>query len=180
MKQAIEKVYLESSRLLDLAREDTLKVNISTIKREFYSLKFMASVIHNELCREFFYLVLNPTIGTSKIISLGPLILKLYEANNWYFKFGNKRLRELACERGLNSLCDEKLRELKSLKPSRIEKYTVVGNKLAGHYDLNYFELVEEFSITDSDEFFDDVLVLITYGKRWLQLLQSIGKLDSE
>ena len=51
------------------------------------------------------------TIGASKLLSLGSIILKLFEANLWYSQVGNRKLLELAQSRGMFSLIEDKLKD---------------------------------------------------------------------
>jgi hypothetical protein len=120
----IKEVYLKSGSILDVAHSELALSEKSELQSEFLSLKFMAATIHNEICREFYFLNSNPTTGISKLISIGPIILKLFEANLWYQKVGNKKLRELAHSRGLDKLYNAKSNALKELKPNRIDKYS--------------------------------------------------------
>ena len=89
-------VYIKSAALLESAKDELLSDGVTESHYEFLSLKFTASLIHNDVCREIHNLTVNPTVGASKLLSLGPIILKLFEANLWYSKVGNKRLHELA------------------------------------------------------------------------------------
>lgn len=171
-------VYIKSAALLESAKDEFLSNGVTGVHYEFLSLKFMASLIHNEVCREIHNLAVNPTIGASKLLSLGPIILKLFEANLWYSQVGNKRLRELAKSRGMLELIEVKLREMKLIRPSRIEKYAGIRNKLAGHYDDQIANMLQELGAIQSDAFFEDIEMMVRYSQEWLQALRSIGKLE--
>ena len=168
-------IYIKSAALLE---SEFLSDGVTGFHYEFLSLKFMASLIHNDVCREFHRLTINPTIGASKLLSLCPIILKLFEANIWYSKVGNKRLRELAKSRGMLKLIEDKLKEMKLIRPSRIEKYAVIRNKLAGHYDDQIANMLQELGAIQTDAFFEDIKMMVRYGQEWLQALRSIGKLE--
>jgi hypothetical protein len=144
-------IYIKSAALLESAKAECLSDDVTGVHYEFHSLKFMASLIHNDVCREIYYLTVNPTIGTSKLMSLGPIILKLFEANLWYSKVGNKRLRELAKSRSMLEIIKGKLNEMKLIRPSRIEKYAEIRNKLAGHYDDQIASVLQELGAIQSD-----------------------------
>ncbi|HEX9758286.1 MAG TPA: hypothetical protein VGB26_10895 [Nitrospiria bacterium] len=171
-------VYIKSAAFLESSKDEFLSDGVTGFHYEFLSLKFMASLIHNDVCREFHNLTVNPTIGTSKVLSLGPIILKLFEANLWYSQVGNKKLRELAESRGMLEFMENKLKEMKLIRPSRIEKYAGIRNKLVGHYDDQIVKMLQELGATQSDNFFDDIEMMVRYSQEWLQALRSIGKLE--
>jgi hypothetical protein len=45
-------VYIKSAAILESAKDDFLSNGVTEVHFEFLSLKFMASLIHNEVCRE--------------------------------------------------------------------------------------------------------------------------------
>jgi hypothetical protein len=104
--------------------------------------------------------------------------LKLFEANLWYSQVGNKRLRELAKSRGMLELIEDKLRKMKLIRPSRIEKYAGIRNKLAAHYDDQIANMLQELGAIQSGAFYKDIEMMVRYGQEWLQALRSIGKLE--
>jgi len=112
------------------------------------------------------------------LLSHGPIILKLFEANLWYSQVGNKRLRELAKSRGMLELIEDKLRKMKLIRPSRIEKYAGIRNKLAAYYDDQIANMLQELGAIQSDAFYKDIEMMVRYGLQWLQALRSIGKLE--
>jgi len=171
-------IYIKSAALLESAKDDFLLNGVTGFQYEFLSLKFMASLIHNDVCREIHNLTVNPTIGASKLLSLGPIILKLFEANLWYSQVGNKKLRELAKSRGMLDFIGNKLKEMKLIRPSRIEKYAGIRNKLVGHYDDQIANMLQELGAIQSDVFFEDIEMMVRYSQEWLQALRSIGKLE--
>lgn len=171
-------VYIKSAALLESAKDEFLSNGVTGDHYEFLSLKFMASLIHNEVCREIHNLAVNPTIGASKLLQLGPIILKLLEANLWYSQVGNKRLRELAKSRDMLELIEDKLREMKLIRPSRMEKYAGIRNKLAAHYDDQIANMLQELGAIQSDAFYKDIEMMVRYSQEWLQALRSIGKLE--
>jgi hypothetical protein len=172
-------IYIKSATLFESAKDELLSDDVTGFHYEFHSLKFIASLIHNEVCREFHNLTINPTMGASKVLSLGPIILKLFEENRWYSKFGNRRLRELANSRGMLGLIEDKLKEMKLiLRPSRIEKYAKIRNRLSGHYDDQIASVFQELGAIQSDVFFEDIKMMVRYSQEWLKALRSIGKLE--
>jgi hypothetical protein len=138
----------------------------------------MASLIHNDVCREIHNLTVNPTMGASKVLSLGPIILKLFEENLWYSNVGNRRLRELAESRGMLELIEAKFKEMKLIRPSRMERYAKIRNKLSGHYDDQIANILQELGAIQSDVFFEDIEMMVRYSQEWLKALRSIGKLE--
>ena len=78
-------IYIKSAALLESAKAEFLSNGVTGFQYEFLSLKFMASLIHNAVCREWHNLTVYPTIEeASKLLSFGPIILKLFEAHRWY------------------------------------------------------------------------------------------------
>ncbi len=134
----------------------------------------MGAVIQNDLCREVYNLDNNPTIGTSKLLAIGPIILKLFEANLWYSQVGNKKLRELAEKCCVLAFVENEFKEMKLLDPNRIEKYARFRNKLAGHYDSQILDVIQELGLVQYNIFWDDVEMMVLYGQKWLQVLRSI------
>lgn len=171
-------VYIKSAALLENAKDELISDGATGFRYEFHSLKFSASLMHNDVCREIHNLTVNPTIGASKLLSLGSIILKLFEVNRWYLDVGNKRLRELAKSRGMHEFIEAKLKEIKLIRPSRIEKYAGIRNKLAGHYDNQMVNILQELGAIQSDAFFEDIEMMVRYSQEWLQALRSIGKLE--
>lgn len=113
----IKKTYIESAIILDKAMAELSSSGISDLHREFLSLKCMSSIIQNDVCRELHNIVVNPTTGTSKLLALGPIVLKLFEAHHWYSTTGNKKLRELAKNRSMLDIINKKLKEMKLINP---------------------------------------------------------------
>ena len=172
-------VYITSAALLESAKDELLSDGATGFRYEFHSLKFSASLMHNDVCREFHNLTINPTMGTSNLLSYGSIILKLFEANLWYSQVGNRRLRELAKSRGKLQLIEDTLKEMKLiLRPNRIEKYAEIRNKLAGHYDSQIVNILQELAAIRPDAFFEDIEMVVRYSQEWLQALRSIGKLE--
>ena len=171
-------IYIKSATLLESAKDELLSDGVTGSHYEFLSLKFIASLIHNDVCREFHNLATNPTMGASKVLSLGPIILKLFEAKLWYSQFGNRKLLELAKRRGMDSLIKNKLKEMKLLDPSRIGKYAGIRNKLAGHYDDQIASAFQELGAIQYDAFSKDIQMMVRYSQEWLWALRSIGKLE--
>lgn len=170
-------IYIKSASLLESAKDELLSDGVTESHYEFLSLKFTASLIHNDLCREFHSLTVNPTVGASKLLAYGSIILKLFEENRWYSKFGNRRLRELAESRGMLGLIEDKLKDMKRfLRPSRIEKYEKIRNRLSGHYDNQIVNILQELGAIQSDTFFEDIEMMVRFSHEWLQALRSIGK----
>ena len=171
-------VYIKSAALLESAKDELLSDGVIGFRYEFHSLKFIVSLMHNDVCREIHNLTVNPTIGASKLLSIGSVILKLFEENRWYSDVGNKRLRELAKSRGMLEFIEAKLKEMKLIRSSRIEKYAEIRNKLAGHYDNQIVNILQELGAIQSDAFFEDIEMMVRYSQEWLQALRSIGKLE--
>ena len=171
-------VYIKSAALLESAKDELLSDGVIGFRYEFHSLKFIVSLMHNDVCREIHNLTVNPTIGASKLLSIGSIILKLFEENRWYSDVGNKRLRELAKSRGMLEFIEAKLKEMKLIRSSRIEKYAEIRNKLAGHYDNQIVNILQELGAIQSDAFFEDIEMMVRYSQEWLQALRSIGKLE--
>jgi hypothetical protein len=174
----MEDIYIKSATLLERAQNEILSGDITELHYEFLSLKFKAALIHNDFCREIHNLTVNPTTGASKLLSYGPIILKLFEANRWYTQIGNKRLRELAKSRDMLELVEDNLKEMKIFRPSRIEEYARIRNKLAGHYDDQIDDMLKELGEIQADAFFEDIEMMVRYGQEWLCTLRSIGKLE--
>lgn len=174
----MKETYIKSAALLESAKDELLLSGVTGSHYEFLWLKFTASLIHNDVCREFHNLTVNPTIGASRLLSLGSIILKLFEANRWYSQVGNRKLLELAKSRGMVSLIEDKLKEMKSIRPSRMEKYAGIRNKLSVHYDMQIAETLQELGAIQSDAFFEDIEMMVRYSQEWLQALGSIGKLE--
>jgi hypothetical protein len=170
--------YIRSAALLESAKDELLSDGVTGFRYEFHSLKFIASLMHNDVCREIHNLNGNPTIGASKLLSIGSIILKLFEENRWYSDVGNKRLRELAKSRGMLEFIEAKLKEMKLIRPSRIEKYAGIRNKLAGHYDDQIVNILQELGAIQSDAFFEDIEMMVRYSQEWLKALKSIEKLE--
>ncbi len=171
-------IYIKSAVLLESAKNELLSDGVTGFRYEVHSLKFIASLMHNDVCREIHNLTVNPTMGASKLLSIGSIILKLFEENRWYSDVGNKRLRELAKSRGKLQLIEEKLKEMKLIRPSRIEKYAGIRNKLAGHYDDQIVNILQELGAIQSDAFYEDIEMMVRYSQEWLKALKSIEKLE--
>lgn len=171
-------IYTKSAALLEEAKDKFVSEGATGAQYDFLLLKLMASIIHNDICREFHNLILNPTSETSKLLAFGPIILKLFEANRWYQQVGNKKLRELARNRDMLQFVENKLKKMKLMNPKRIEEYKGIRNRLIGHYDEQMIDVVQELTSIQSDRFIGDVEVILRYGRDWLPVLRSIGKLQ--
>jgi hypothetical protein len=171
-------VYIKSAELLESAKDEFLLNGGTEVHNEFLSLKFMGSLIHNEVCREIHNLAVNPTIGASKLLQYCPIILKLYEEHLWYSQVGNKRLRELAKSRGMLELIEDKVRKMRLIRPSRIKKYKGIRDKLAAHYDDQIANMLQEFEAIQTNAFFEDIKMMMRYSQEWLEALRFIGKLE--
>lgn len=174
----MQQVYCKSATILEEVKDELSSNCVSELHHDFLSLKFMASVIHNDVCREVNNMIANPTTGTSKLLAFGPIILKLLEAKNWYSKVGNKKLCELAKNRGMLASINNKLKEIESINPSRIDKYKKFRHKLVAHYDVRtpILAIIEELGRVPANEFSEDVEMMALYSQKWLQILSSVGK----
>lgn len=86
MEENLEIIYLQSSEHLESIKSEYESVVEPQEKKKFYFLKYMAIVIYNDLSREYYNEHTNPSIGVSRLLALGPLILKLFEAHLWFKK----------------------------------------------------------------------------------------------
>ena len=170
----MKEIYVTSAKLFESARDELFLDGITGVHREFIELKFMGCLIHNEICREFHNLTGNPTIGASKLLALGPIILKLFEANLWYSQVGNRMLRELAQSRGMLEFFESKYKEMKLIRPSRIEMYAGIRNQLAAHYDDHTPTMFQKLGAIEADAFFEDIEMMVRYSQEWLQVLTII------
>ena len=73
---------------------------------------------------------------------------------------------------------EAKFKEMKLIRPGRIEKYAGIRNKLAGHYDKQIADILRELGAIEYDEIFEDMKAMVHYGQEWMQALRSIGKLE--
>ena len=80
--------------------------------------------------------------------------------------------------RGMHVLIENKLKEMKRIRPSRIERYAGIRNKLAVHYDNQIVNMLKELGAIQSDAFFEDIEMMVRYSQEWLKALKSIGKLE--
>ena len=103
---------------------------------------------------------------------LAQLFWNYFEAHRWYSQVGNKRLRELAKSRGMLELTEVKFKEMKLIRPSRIEKYVEVRNKLAAHYDDQIADMLQELWAIQHDAFFEDIEMMVRYSLEWVQTAQ--------
>lgn len=173
--EELEDIYVQSANVLDLKKSEYNSDVGPENKRAFIKLQYMAIIIYNDLCREYCNLHKNSSVGTSKILALGPVILKLFEAHLWYKKEGNKELLALATRRGIKKEVEKKLKELKNIKSSRIELYSKYRNKLAGHYSFESIDHIAELEQECEATFSEDAETVIRYGNQWLNILGYIG-----
>jgi ribosome maturation protein Sdo1 len=73
---------------------------------------------------------------------------------------------------------ENKLKEMKRIRPSRIEKYAEIRSKLVAHYDDQIVNILQELGAIQSDIFFEDIEMMVRFSQEWLQALRSIGKLE--
>jgi hypothetical protein len=178
----IKDVYVKSADILQELYEEFSSAKVNSQHREFLSLKLMASLIHNDVCREFYNLSVNPTPGTSKLLILCPIITKLFEANRWYAHEANKRLRQLAKSRGMQEFIENKFKEMKPPNPSRMEKYSSVRQGCVYYYSYKKdatISMLKELGSINVDELFEDFEMLLLYHLEWLEALRAIGKLEA-
>ena len=93
---------------------------------------------------------------------------------------GNKRLRELAKSCGMLELIEAKFKEMKLIRPSRIEKYAEIRNKVAVHYDDQIADMLQELGAIQHDAFFEDIEMMVRYSLEWLQALSVLGNWKSQ
>lgn len=175
-KDDLKKVYMNTCDNLEKSRAEYLSDGGSDDRREFYQLKYMISIILNDLAREYYNFEANPTIETSNLTALGPLVLTVYEAHMWYRKKGNRKLLEMAEHRGITQEVTDMVRDLKGLKSSRIEEYRNLRDKMSGHYEPECFDLIEELSCGKANSFRQDALPVLQYVKGWSDILGFIVK----
>jgi hypothetical protein len=63
-------------------------------------------------------------------------------------------------------------------RPSRVENYAGIRNKLAAHYDDQIANMLQELGVIQSDAFFENIKMMVRYGLEWEQALRFIGKLE--
>lgn len=174
----VKDIYVQSASNLEDAKNELLSYNARGLHFDFLEVKFMASLIHNDVCREIFCLESNPTVGDSKLLSIAQVILKLFEANLWYSKIGNKRLLVLAKSRGMEEFVRAKLKEIKFLGSSGVEKYADIRNYLSAHYVQQSPVTLQKLGTIQADTFFKDIEMTTRYRHEWLKVLRSVGKLE--
>jgi len=174
----LKEVYESSAKMLEEVRDEYKELLESEDKKDFYTLKYMGILIYNDLAREYYNLESNPTLNTSKLVAISPIIHKSFEAQYWYKQKGNKKLRELSDRRGIMKEVDSRIRKLKSINATRIEKYKNYRDKMAGHYDIDRIELIEAISSITLDQFKEDTQRVIIYGNEWLGILKYIGSVQ--
>ncbi|MDH5545493.1 MAG: hypothetical protein OEZ43_07875 [Gammaproteobacteria bacterium] len=172
----LKNAYISSAENLEVIRRDFESNGNTKSRREFYRLRYMAAIIMNDLSREYLSIETNPTNGTSKLLAVGTLILKLYEARQWYTKDGYVTLLDIADQKGIKSETEQKLRSLKGLKAGRIDAYSKFRNTIAGHYLFNSCELIEELEKIEQEVFFEDARAVLRYGNEWINVLKYVGE----
>lgn len=174
----IKDVYIESAAILEEANNELSSVTATEQQREFLSLKFMSALIHNDLCPVYYNMTVNPTTETSRLLTLGSVIMKLFEAHIWYSQSGTRRLRKLAENRNMKAFIEDKCKEMKQLNPSRIEKYSKIRNDLSVHYSVKTIDVIRKLGSLSYDDVFEDIKMMVAYGLEWKKALRSIGKLE--
>ncbi len=176
----MQEVYTQSSVILEKAQEDYSTSIVPDEYREFLSLRLMVSIIHNDVCREYYNFNANFHLATglSRLLALGSVIMKLFEAHIWYSQIGNKQLRKLAKSRGMITFIDDKFKKMKRINPSRIEKYSGIRNDLSVHYSDKTINVIQHIGSISANDVFEDIEIVLLYGMEWMKALRSIGKLD--
>lgn len=174
----VKDIYVQSASNLENAYNELLLHDVEGPHLDYLQVKFMASLIHNDVCREVLHLHINPTTGASKLLSISQVILKLFKAYLWYSKTGNKKLRELAESRGRKDFIQAQFNVMKTLCPSRIEKYADIRNELSAHYLEQSSNVLQRLGTIEADTFFKDLEMTIRYQQEWLKALRSVGKIE--
>lgn len=176
----IKDVYMQSAAILEEVQKEHSLTAMTAEQTEFLSLKLMAAVIHNDVCREYYDLFVNTTTGTSRLLVLASIIMKLFEAHLWYSQIGNKRLRNLAQSRGMHEFIESTFKDMKRLNPNRIEKYSDIRNELGAHYSYNdnTIDVIDKLYSIPPNDFFEDVKMMVLYGQEWLKALRAVWKLQ--
>ncbi|WP_092032785.1 hypothetical protein [Marinobacter sp. DSM 26671] len=145
----------------------------------------MAAIIHCDICRQVVALDECNVEGLARLLILGNIVSKLFEAQRWYFGPGRTLLKDIAKSKDIGA---DRLEEyLKTLgakhKVDSIQRYSEYRNKLSYHYDENAITFLQLFSREDA-EAFDALLVgFVRYAGDWAKLTKCLiqqGKIPNK
>lgn len=165
-----------ASKNAETALNATSSTDFAHVPGDEKSAWAMAAIIHCDLCRLVVAYAECELEGIARLLWLGDIASKLYEARNWYNNSGTAVLRQIAQRKpiGLKAV-NAKIDELKKAHGvHRVNKYADYRNKLGYHYDTAAISHLHTFSMNDAEEFFDVLTSFVRFSGDWAQLTKDI------
>lgn len=136
----------------------------------------MAAIIHCDVARLVVAYAECEFEGIARLLWLGDIASKLYEARNWYNNSGTAALRKIAERKPIETKAVNAT--IDGLKRThgvhRVNKYVEYRNKLGYHYDVTAISHLETFGKNDANEFFDILTSFVRFSGDWAQLTKDI------
>lgn len=141
----------------------------------------MAALIHCDLCRLVVSFDECQVVGVARLLYLGDIVCKLFEARNWYNNAGTKLLLRIAERKSIDKAhVRKKIEDLKQAHQiHRVKTYEAYRNKFGYHYDANAISYLQRFGLEDSDHFFDLLTAFVRFSASWTQITKDLVKSDN-
>jgi hypothetical protein len=167
----------EASNNADKAYSLVFSEKYSHIPDVEKSIWASAAIIHCDICR--LTLAINDTNGlwVARLLTVGDIASKLYEARNWYANTAKSFLIQFASthQEVDNEAVLNKINLLfKKHRPYRIENYKNYRNKVGFHYDSKLLTYFKEFGDLDAEEFFDILESFVQFSHDWHELTKQL------
>lgn len=165
-----------ASKNAEAALNATTSPDFAHVPEDEKSAWAMAAIIHCDLCRLVVAYAECELEGVARLLWLGDIASKLYEARNWYNNSGTAALRQIAERKpiGLKPV-NARIDDLKkSHGVHRVNKYVDYRNKLGYHYDAAAISHLQAFSQSDANEFFEVLTSFVRFSGDWAQLTKDI------
>ena len=148
----------------------------SHVPEDERSVWAMAAIIHCDLCRLVVALDECEREGVARLLCLGDIASKLYEARNWYSNSGTTTLRAIAERRSFGvAALNARLESIKSTyQVHRINKYADYRNKVGFHYDKDAISHLSWFASEGADDFFEIMASFVKFSGEWAQLSRDV------
>lgn len=136
----------------------------------------MSNLINCDICRLVASYDQCQVGGVARLLHLGDIAAKLYEARNWYNNTGTKILLNIAKRKGLDVKDIKKQIDviIRNHKIHNVNKLKVYRDKFGSHYDIEAINNIHLFGSENSDLFFQLLTDFVKFSHDWAKLTKEL------
>jgi len=174
--EAHRKLLIGASEAAEKAFHAIASPGLAHVPIELREAWLTATVIHCDLCRLMVAYEECERDGIARLLWMGDIASKLYEARLWFHQIGNKLLLKLAHRHGDDQAeLRSRLKELERAHPIKnAAAYEKYRHKVGHHYSPEIGTILHDFGQSDSDVFFGTIADVTNYARNWVAMYKHL------